>query len=447
MKEVSSKKYTLQNREEPELYRSIFPYDRVPQTLLGEKAYPVNTPEKIWITDTTFRDGQQSQPPYRVKDIVNIYRLLGEFDNNTGLIRQSEFFLYSEKDIKAVEKCLSLGNKFPVITSWIRANPKDAHLPKKLEIKETGILTSVSDYHIYLKLRKDRQQAMEDYLSVVESILQEGIIARCHFEDITRADIYGFCLPFAEELMKLSEKCGIKIKIRLCDTLGMAVPYPNAELPRGIAAILSAFTQDLGFPSEDLEWHGHNDFHKALINSSTAWLYGSTSVNTSLFGIGERTGNAPLEAMAIEYLSLFDKNLPLDLSKITELAEYFQKHLNIHIPDNYPFAGKDFNVTRAGIHADGLLKNEEIYNIFNTQKLLDRPIKVAITDKTGVAGIAYWVNERYKLKETLDKRNPGIAQIYAEILQQYKKGRVTSISDEEMHAWIRKYLSNIIAED
>jgi len=447
MKENNKRKFTLKNPEEPQLYRDIFPYEKVPLTPLKKESFPLNPPEKIWITDTTFRDGQQSQPPYSVEDIQNIYRLLSELDNNTGLIRQSEFFLYTEKDIKAVEKCQSLGATYPEITGWIRANPRDASLPKKLDIKETGILTSVSDYHIFLKLRKDRQQAMADYLEVVESILNQGIIARCHFEDVTRSDIYGFALPFAEELMKLSERYGIKVKIRLCDTLGMGLPYPNATLPRGIPAILSAFTRELGFPSTDLEWHGHNDFHKALINSTTAWLYGSTSVNTSLFGIGERTGNAPLEAMAVDYLSLFNQDLPLNLTKVTELASYFQNKLKIPIPSNYPFAGKDFNVTRAGIHADGLLKNEEIYNIFNTKKLLNRPIKVAITDKTGLAGIAYWINEHYHLKEPLDKRNPGIAQIYQEIAEEYQKGRVTAISDEEMHARVRKYLLKYLVEE
>ncbi len=436
-------KFELKNLEEPMLYRDIFPYKEIPKIVFEEETVEHDIPENIWITDTTFRDGQQSQPPYPVNDIVNIYKLLSELDNGTGIIKQSEFFLYTEKDRKAVEKCLALDKKYPEITSWIRANPKDVQLVKKMGLKETGILTSVSDYHIYLKLRKDRKKAMQDYLAVVESILNEGIVARCHFEDITRADIYGFCLPFAEKLMELSEKYKVKVKIRLCDTLGMGFPYPFTALPRCVPKIVKAFKKDLGIPSENLEWHGHNDFHKALINSTAAWLYGCSAVNTSLFGIGERTGNAPLEGLLIEYMSLFNNKLNVDLTKITELAEYFKKYLGINIPSNYPFAGSDFNVTRAGIHADGLLKNEEIYNIFDTKKLLNRPIRVAITDKTGVAGIAFWVNENYKLSRPIDKRHPGIVQIYNEIMLQYEKGRVTSISDKEMREYVKKYLSDV----
>lgn len=437
-------KFLLENPDEPQLYRGSFPYSRVPSAKIDADVRLKDVPAKVWITDTTFRDGQQSQPPYSVENIVTIFKLLSEFDNNCGLIRQSEFFLYTEKDRKAVEKCQELGLEFPEITSWIRANPKDALLVKNMGIKETGILTSVSDYHIYMKLRKDRKKAMEGYLSVVESILAQGIIARCHFEDITRADIHGFCLPFAEQLMLLGEKYQLPVKIRLCDTLGMGIPYDSVELPRSVPRIVKAFVDDLGVPSEQLEWHGHNDFHKALVNSSAAWVSGCSAVNTSLFGIGERTGNAPLEGLAIEYLTLFDNALPLNLKKITELAQHFESDLHIKMPDNFPFVGKSFNVTRAGIHADGLLKNEEIYNIFDTGTLLDRPIQVAITDKTGLAGIAFWVSEKYQLEQAIDKRNPGITQIYQEILRQYEDGRVTSISEAEMHAFVKKYLPDLV---
>lgn len=103
-----------------------------------------------------------------------------------------------------------------------------------------------------------------------------------------------------------------------------------------------------------------------------AWLYGCSGVNASLFGIGERTGNTPLEAMVFEYAQLKGDLNGMDTTVITELAEYYEKEIGYHIPERTPFVGKNFNVTRAGIHADGLLKNEEIYNIFDTEKFLNR---------------------------------------------------------------------------
>ena len=80
-----------------------------------------------------------------------------------------------------------------------------------------------------------------------------------------------------------------------------------------------------GVPSELLEWHGHNDFHKVVTNSATAWLYGASSVNCSMLGIGERTGNCPTEAMVMEYCGLKGTTDGMDLPVITEIAEYFRE--------------------------------------------------------------------------------------------------------------------------
>jgi isopropylmalate/homocitrate/citramalate synthase len=99
----------------------------------------------------------------------------------------------------------------------------------------------------------------------------------------------------------------------------------------------------------------------------------------------------------------------------------------------------DFNVTRAGIHADGLLKNEEIYNCFDTNELLNRPVSVAITDKTGAAGIKHWVETRYDIQ--IPKHDPRITQIKDRIDAEYAADRVSIISDEEMFAWTREAFS------
>ena len=134
-------------------------------------------------------------------------------------------------------------------------------------------------------------------------------------------------------------------------------------------------------PSDRLEWHGHNDFHKVHINGATAWLYGCDALNATLFGFGERTGNPPLEGAIIEYIALKGELCGIQTEVITELADYMRS-IGLPIPDNYPFVGKDFNTTRAGIHAGGLRQDERIYNIFDTARLLNRPPRVAITDKT-----------------------------------------------------------------
>ena len=419
----------------PNLYRETFPYTEFPKVIFDKQTIEYDIPDKIWITDTTFRDGQQARPPYTAEQILRIYDLLHEIDGGTGLIRQCEFFLYSERDRKAVQLCKERGYKFPEVTGWIRAVPADFKLVSQMGLNETGILASASDYHIFLKLRKTRAQARDAYLDVAKAALDNGVIPRCHLEDVTRADYEGFVLPFAAELMKLAKEYNKPVKIRLCDTLGFALPWAGVALPRSIPKLVHGFRQ-IGVPSEWLEWHGHNDLHKVQVNAATAWLYGCSAANSAIFGFGERTGNPPLEAMVVEHAQLKGITENVNYAAITELSEYVRKELGFAIPHNYPLVGRDFNVTRAGIHADGLSKNEEIYNCFDTKKLLNRPVSVAITDKTGAAGIKHWIEARYHIE--IPKHNPRITKIKNRIDAEYLADRVSVISDEEMFEWMRE---------
>ena len=426
--------YPLVDVETPNVFRNLFPYDEVPKIAFNNRIVPPNMPKEIWMTDTTFRDGQQSRAPYSTEQIVTIYDYFNRLGGPNGKIRQCEFFLYSKKDRDAVYKCMERGYEFPEVTSWIRASKKDFELVKEIGMKETGILVSCSDYHIFYKLNMTRRQAMEHYLNVVRECLEIGISPRCHLEDITRADIYGFVIPFCLELMKLKDQYQIPVKIRVCDTMGYGVNYPGAVIPRSIPGIIYGIMVHAGVPSEYLEFHGHNDFYKAVSNSTTAWLYGACGVNCSLFGIGERTGNTPLEAMVFEYAQLRGSLDGMDTTVITELAEYFEKEIGYKVPSRTPFVGKNFNVTRAGIHADGLLKNEEIYNIFDTNKFLNRPVLVAVSNTSGLAGIAHWINTYYRLdsERAVDKNSELVVKVKKWVDEEYESGRVTVLTDEEL---------------
>ena len=438
--EQKSYKYSLQDVSEPNLQRDLFTYGEVPKVSFNHRRVPMNMPEEIWITDTSLRDGQQSVEPYSVDQIVKIYQLLSKLGGPFGIIRQTEFFIYSKKDREAIEKCMSLDLKFPEITSWIRASKEDFQLVRDLGIKETGILVSCSDYHIFKKMKMTRKQAMEFYLATVKDAFAAGVIPRCHLEDITRADFYGFVVPFVNELQKLSAEAGIPVKIRACDTMGYGVPYTEAALPRSVAGIIYGLQHYSDVPSECLEWHGHNDFYKGVANATTAWLYGASAVNCSLLGIGERTGNVPLEAMVFEYASLRGCLDGMDPTVITEIGDFFRKEIGYDIPSMTPFVGRSFNATRAGIHADGLLKDAEIYTIFDTGKLLNRPAVVEISKTSGLAGIAYWINSNFRLEgdAQVQKHDPVVVTMKEWIDQEYENGRQTVMTDKELDAMVER---------
>ena len=406
-------------------------------------AGPQALPADIWITDTTFRDGQQARAPYSVEQIVSLYDLLHQLGG--PVIRQTEFFAYTPADREAIAACQQRPG--PEVTTWMRASLDDLKAVKTTGVKETGILVSASDYHIYLKMNRTRRQAAEDYGRVVRAVIEAGLRPRCHLEDLTRADLDGFVAPLVESLQEIGRAANVPVKFRLCDTMGFGLPWPEAALPRGVPRLVQFFTRTLGIAPGLLEWHGHNDFHRGEVNTVAAWLYGCAAANGSLFGFGERTGNPPLEALVIDHIGLRGETTGVDTTAITRAAAYFRDQLGTPLPANYPFAGAGFNVTSAGIHADGLLKNEEIYNIFDTTRILDRPLGITVNDRSGLAGVAYWINTTLGRKGAaqVQKDDPRVVAIHREVERQYAAGRTTGFSPDEMQALAKLQFGNALA--
>ena len=422
--------------EGPDYFRDAFPYSLPPLVQFEREPVPLDPAPEIWITDTTFRDGQQSRAPYSVEQIVHLFELLHRLGGPKGMIRQTEFFLYTKKDREAVERCQELGFEFPQITGWIRATKADYELVRAARLRETGILCSISDYHIFKKLGSTREKTIQSYLEVVDMALADGVVPRVHIEDSTRADFYHVVLPFVQALMERGRQAGIQVKIRYPDTMGVGVPDPHAALPRGIPRLTYALRHEAGVPSEALEFHGQNDLNAIIPNAVAAWLYGASSNNGTLLGIGERSGNTPIEALVFWLIGLTGEMHGIETRVISEIADYYRS-IGETVDQRLPFVGDNFNVTRAGIHADGMIKDEEIYNPFDTRALLDRPPGVAITDKSGAAGLLMWM-QKHRPQEAagLDKRDPRLARVLELVMREYDEGRVTSISDEEVHAMI-----------
>lgn len=420
----------------PAYLRDTFPYTLPPITWFEPEPVPLDPAPAIWITDTTFRDGQQSRAPYTPEQIAHLYGLLHRLGGPHGMIRQSEFFLYTRKDREAVERCQELGHPFPEITGWIRATPEDYQLVRAAGLRETGILTSISDYHIYKKLGSDRQTVLNSYLQVVDAALADGVIPRCHIEDSTRADAYHVVLPFVQALMERGRQAGIQVKLRFPDTLGAGVPHPNASLPRGIPRLTRLLRREAGVPSEALEFHGQNDLAAIIPNAVCAWLYGASANNGTLLGIGERSGNTPIEALVFWLISLTGELHGMDTTALTEIAAYYRQ-IGEPVDQRLPVVGENAFVTRAGIHADGMIKDEEIYNPFDSTGLLGVAPGVGITDKSGAAGLLMWMQHHRPAEAAgLAKRDPRLLALLDAVMRAYDDGRVTGLADSEVHALV-----------
>jgi isopropylmalate/homocitrate/citramalate synthase len=433
----------LERDNEYRLFEDVFPYDGLPLMEFEEETVPINLPDEIWITDTTFRDGQQSREPYTTEQMVELYKLMNKLGGKEGIIRFTEFFLYTKRDRKAVEECLNLGYEYPKVTSWIRATQQDFDLVKEVNLEETGILSSLSDYHILYKFGWTREQAIDNHLSIAESCLNKGITPRCHIEDATRADIHGVVIPFIKRLLKLSEEYGFPVKIRICDTLGLGTSNPHTKLPRSIPKMMHAIVNEAGLPSEWLEFHTHNDFHQAVGIATSAWLYGCCGNNGTLLGIGERAGNTPIEGLLFQLLQL-KENTDVDTLIIKEISNYY-KGIGYHVSDLHPLVGKNFFLTRAGVHADGIIKNPQIYTSYDFEKLLGRPLGTLVGRYSGRSGIAWKINDILGLDKPnwISKDHPKVSLIYEHISELYEKGRITAISDKEMCQLVSRHFPDI----
>ena len=414
----------------PELFERAFPPDGFPA--YEWTARPERLPGEVWTTETTHRDGQQGGLPLTVEQGVRIYELQCAFTGGSGALRQAEFFVYRDADRRMLEAALErYADGAPVEpTTWIRASAADAALVAEIGVRETGMLASASDYHTFHKFTPaGRRNAAESYLAGVRGVLEAGIRPRLHLEDATRAP-REFVLPFVEAVQELAAGYPeiAPPKFRICDTMGLGLPYEDVEWPRSVPRLVRAL-RDAGVAAEELEFHPHNDLHLIVVNSLAALRAGCCAVNGTLLGKGERSGNAPLEAVLAHAAGMGCLPALPDFRVLNELAALYEE-LGQPLPAKYPLYGRDAHRTRAGIHADGLNKFWRMYAPFDVQRLLGRPLELSFTKDSGIAGLVFLV--RQHTGEQPSKDDPRLRAVHDELLRQFDAGRQTAVEWEEV---------------
>jgi isopropylmalate/homocitrate/citramalate synthase len=419
--------------KEPEYFLESFPRDQFPAYVWTER--PATLPAGAWTTETTHRDGQQGGLPLSTEKSLLIYDILCRFTGDSGAIRQAEFFVYRPSDRAALQGALERwhgGRGAPIEpTTWIRASVKDVELIRSLGVRETGMLASASDYHTFHKFKPGgRNQAAQTYLDAVKMTLDAGIRPRLHLEDATRAPM-DFMRPFIENVREISAPYGLQLrpKFRVCDTMGLGLPYEDVALPRSIPRIFEEMRR-LGLQPADLEFHPHNDTWLIVANCLAAIRSGCAVINGTSLGKGERTGNAPLEAVLLHLIGMgyFREKQP-DFTALNELVDLYAE-MGEPVPPRYPLYGRDAHRTRAGIHADGLNKFWWMYAPFNVPQLLGRPLEVSLTKESGLAGLIFVIRQHTGLE--LAKDDPRLQRTYAWLMQEFDNGRQTSVEWEEL---------------
>ncbi|MBI1885898.1 MAG: hypothetical protein HYS09_06260 [Chloroflexi bacterium] len=388
---------------------------------------PLEGPEDLpkLITDTTLRDGAQDSrfPLFPSEARLRYVDLLHDLDAGTGVMYSIETFIYQKRDLWVLDKLLDREHEFPKITTWIRANPKDVkdlHDASQGRVKETGMLASSSDHHIFDKLGfHSKEDAVDKYLRPILTACEYGITPRVHLEDTTRADVEGWVIPFMQEVLEATEGMA---KFRICDTIGWGVPDPFAALPYGVPRLVSTLKQETG---AELEFHGHNDFGLATANALAAWQYGCKKVNVTFAGIGERTGNTSLEQVLAGYIRLYG-DPGLELTCLGEMGRLFEEFL-APVPHNAPIVGDVFT-TQAGIHQAGVVKQEQapgglIYLPYDPsivgQEEAERSVIGALSGAEGIVSILNREAERRDLTVRFSSVSRVVKEIYDRVQVAY----------------------------
>jgi isopropylmalate/homocitrate/citramalate synthase len=415
----------------PDYFEAQFPKATFP--LYSWPTRPPDLPTQVWTTETTHRDGQQGGLPLTTEQSLRIYEILCRFTRNSGAIRQAEFFVYRRSDLDALREAQRrFQSGLPIEpTTWIRAATKDVKLIQSLGVRESGLLASISDYHVFHKFSPGgRKQAAALYLDAIQMTLDNGIRPRLHLEDATRASM-DFILYFVDALRTKSANSpeDLRPKFRVCDTLGLGLPDQDVPLPRGIPKLFRELVRT-GLRASDLEFHPHNDTGLITANCLAAIRHGCGVINGTCLGKGERTGNAPLEQVLMHLIGMgfYTEHQP-DFTVLNELAELYAG-LGQPVAEKAPLYGRDAHRTRAGIHADGLNKFWWMYAPFDVPRLLGRPLEVSLTKESGLAGLIFAAHQH--LGGQLAKDDPQIRQAYDWMVQEFDQGRQTAVEWEEI---------------
>ena len=313
---------------------------------------------KIFVVDTTLRDGEQTAGVvFANREKVRIAKFLDEIG-----VHQIEAGVpvMGGDEKEAIMQICKVGLKASIM-GWNRPVISDIEASLECGVDAVAISISTSDIHIKYKLKTSRERVMEQMVKAVEFAKKHGLYVSANAEDASRTEM-DFLLQFTRTIKEAGAD-----RLRYCDTVGILDPFTTYERIKTILENVDI----------DVEMHTHDDFGMATANTLAGVRAGANHVGVTVIGLGERAGNAALEEVVMSLKHLLGMDLCFKTEIFREVAEYVSRASGRELPAWKSIVGSNMFTHESGIHADGALKNPKTYEAFHPEEVgLERQIVI-----------------------------------------------------------------------